>query len=300
MATKEGVQRFKETIDFMAAHGARGLSQLIDMAMTSEARRAEAGDAIKVDYVIKTDSDRARQAIMLCRYMFVEKRYLGDITDWGVLCFGTAQEMKSHWRNKSVTSIMNGVRAYQPMTVPVCMAAALERIGRTPPTVGFRFYALDRTPNGIGSNAAICYQTVTLALFLGGHVSLPWLAGWYSASNAGNCFSLMGDGQEVGGIDDVLNLRGTIVSFRNRTRMGAQYVNHWAVVIGNGRAIGSNTDGFVPAGTNDGNPEFIWGDRNFHEFDLRQCYQACAANTKYRDAGGVRIATHDPGRMNIW
>lgn len=301
MAAKQGAERFKDTLDFMEANGARALSQRIDMAMTDMKRRTDAGDAIKMDYWIKSDTDRALQAIMLCRYMFVEKKYLGEITNWGEVAMGTKQQMQTHWRPKSVTLIMDGVTAYDRLANPTCMAAALERLGRTPSRTDFVYSALTRKQNGIGTKAAICYQTVTLALFMAGHVSIPWLAEWYSASNAGNCFDLMGKGTEVPTIDAVRNLRGTIVSFRNKTKMGPHYVNHWAVVIGNGRAIGSNTDGFVNASSaNASSPAFVWGDRNFHEFDLDECYNACASNTKYKDTGGVRVATHDPSVMKVW
>ncbi len=301
MAKKEGATRLADTLAFMKENGAKRLATKIDTALNTDQRKTDAGDAIKMDYWIKTDSDRARQAIMLCRYVFVEKKFLGEITQWGQAAMDSKQAMQTHWRHKSKTNIMEGVQAYDQLNHPTCMAAALESLGRNPSQTDFQYYKLVRRQSSIGTKAAICYQTVTLAMFMAGHVSVPWLASWYSASNAANCFDLMGNGTEVANIDAVKNLRGTIISFRNRTKMGAQYVNHWAVIIGNGRAIGSNTDGFDPAGSTTADTrKFIWGDRNFQEFDLAECYAACSENTKYRDAGGVRIATHDPAAMTLW
>jgi hypothetical protein len=301
MAKKDGETRLEDTLDFMKANGARPLALKIELALNTDQRKTDAGEAIKMDYWIKTDSDRARQAIMLCRYVFVEKKFLGEITQWGEAAMDSKQNMQTFWRHKSKAAIMEGVKAYDCPAHTTCMAAALESLGRNPSQADLQYYKLVRRQNSIGTKAAICYQTVTLAMFMAGHVSVPWLASWYSASNAANCFDLMGNGTEVPNIDGVGDLRGTIISFRNKTKMGAQYVNHWAVIIGNGRAIGSNTDGFEPANsTTIGARKFIWGDRNFQEFNLAECYAACAANTKYRDAGGVRIATHDPATMNLW
>ncbi|MCR9107297.1 hypothetical protein [Marivita sp. XM-24bin2] len=301
MAKKDGATRLADTISFMKANGARSLAKKIETVLNTDQRKTDAGDAIQMDYWIKTDSDRARQAIMLCRYVFVEKKLLGEITPWGEAAMDSKQKMQNHWRHKSKASIMEGVKAYDRLRHPTCMAAALEGLGRNPSQADLHYYNLVRTQTSIGTKAAICYQTVTLAMFMAGHVSVPWLASWYSASNAANCFDLMGNGTEVPNITAVSNLRGKIISFRNRTKMGAQYVNHWAVIIGNGRAIGSNTDGFDPAGsTTVGTRKFIWGDRNFQEFDLADCYAACSENTKYRDAGGVRIAIHDPSTMTLW
>lgn len=73
MAKKDGETRLEDTLDFMKANGARPLALKIELALNTDQRKTDAGEAIKMDYWIKTDSDRARQAIMLCRYVFVEK-----------------------------------------------------------------------------------------------------------------------------------------------------------------------------------------------------------------------------------
>jgi hypothetical protein len=300
--SNSNAERVDDTLNFMTAHGAGTLAGQLRGVLTAAQDKDEAGAYIKVDAKIKTDTDRARQALLLCRHVFVERRALGKLTDWGAGCFGTKAELISFWSWKTTATIMNGVRAYERLAVPGCLAGALQGLGRQPGRTTFRYYDMSRQHHrNLGSpTTPICYQTITLALWMSGHASLPWLATWYASSNAGNCFDLMGDGNEVLELNGVLNLRGQVISFRNGTRMGSQYVNHWAIITGGGRAIGSNTDGFADAGSAEGGSQFLWGDRAFHEFDIQECYDACAANTKYSDAGGVRVALHPPENMDLW
>ncbi|MBC7662927.1 MAG: hypothetical protein H7276_03880 [Caulobacter sp.] len=300
--SNSNADRVDDTLDFMTVHGAGILAGQIRGALTTDLVRDQAGAYIKVDARIKTDTDRARQALLLCRHVFVERRALGAISDWGVGCFGSKNDLMTHWAWKTTATIMNGVRAYERLAVPGCLAGALERLGRNPGRITLKYHDMSRQHHrNLGSpTTPICYQTITLALWISGHASLPWLATWYASSNAGNCFDLMGNGNEIDDVNAVLDLRGQVISFRNKTRMGAQYVNHWAIITGGGRAIGSNTDGFEDAGAGNGASEFLWGDRSLHEFDIAECLQACTESTKYRDAGGVRVALHPTGNMNLW
>lgn len=300
VVSNSNAERVADTLNFMTSHGAGILAGHLQGTMLTDQIKDQAGAYIKVDALIKTDTDRARQALLLCYHVFVERRALGQISDWGAATFGTKAELIAHWKWKTTATIMHGVRAYERLAVPGCLAGAMLGLGRHPGLTTLKYYEMSRQHHGnLGSKAPICYQTITLALWMSGHASLPWLATWYASSNAGNCFDLMGDGNEVADINTVLDLRGQVISFRNKTKLGAQYVNHWAIITGGGRAIGSNTDGFSDAGSGKGN-EFLWGDRALHEFDIVACYQACADNTKYRDAGGVRIALHPTANMDLW
>ncbi|MFZ4382111.1 MAG: hypothetical protein ACOYO0_09135 [Sandarakinorhabdus sp.] len=299
--SNSNAERVDDTLKFMTDHGAGTLAGQLRSTMTSAQLKDEAGAYIKVAATIKTDTDRARQALLLCRHVFVERKALGKISDWGVATIGTKADLLSHWQWKTTATIMNGVRAYERLAAPGCLAGAMESLGRKPARTTLKYYDMSRQHHkNLGSpTTPICYQTITLALWMSGNASLPWLATWYASSNAGNCFDLMGDGNEVNDLNAVRDLRGHVISFRNKTKMGAQYVNHWAIITGGGRAIGSNTDGFSNAGSGNGN-EFIWGDRALHEFDIAQCVQSCAANTKYSDAGGVRVALHPAVNMDLW
>jgi hypothetical protein len=305
--TIQDAKRVDETLKFMSTNMAGNLSWSIGRTLDADAQaKAAAGAYIALPAGGALTGDRllALQGLLLCRYVFIEARRLGRVSDWGAAGFGSKDDLLNFWKGKSVAEIAGGVQSYGTARNPGCIAGALESLGRNPSKTDFKYYDMSRRLHkGLGTKAAICYQSICLGLWMSGYASIGWLATWYSASNAANCFDLLGDGDEITDMQRIVDLRGTVISFRNKTKMGAQYVNHWAVITGGGRAIGSNTDGFKDARTvrlSRGQREFIWGDRNFQAFDILECYAACAENTKYKDAGGVRVAIHDPSNMTLW
>lgn len=305
--TIQDTARVDDTLKYMGTHMASNLSWSIGRTLNGDAVAKEAaGAAIVVPGGAALGGDQllALQAILLCRHVFIDARRLGRVSDWGAGCFGAKDDMLAYWKRKSPREIAGGVQAYSTSRNPTCIAGALESLGHNPSQTTFRYFDMSRHHHkGLGSKAAICYQSICLGLWMSGYASIGWLATWYATSNAANCFDLLGDGDEVTDVQGILDLRGTVISFRNKTKMGAQYVNHWAVVTGGGRAIGSNTDGFKDARTvrlSRGQREFIWGNRNFQAFDIMECLAACAENTKYKDAGGVRVATHGTNSMTLW
>jgi len=229
----------------------------------------------------------------------VEARKDKKMTDWGKATFGSAKDTKKYWANRPASEVMVGVDAYDK-SGDSCMADMLEGLGRHPGDEDFKFHQLTRATKNLGAKEPICYQTISFALWLAGHASIAWLSTWSASLNAGNCFKTMGEGAEVADIDQVLQLRGTVISFRAAEVKGPQTVNHWGVIVSDGCAVGSNTDGFDDHGTNGEGYEFEWGQRRFGKFDILKCVEACQNNTKYKDSGGVRVATHRIGDMDLW
>jgi hypothetical protein len=293
------------------SHVPAALLNEVKQLVMDVARKKAAGEYIKLGWLgSNTDQRRALRSLLLCHHLFVTARSDGKLNDWGKVCFGTKEELKTFWKDKTVKEMMDGVSAYDHSGTG-CLADALEGLGKSPGDTEFKYHALSRTGfQTLGAREGICYQTIALALWLGGHASSPWLATWYASLNAGNCFDIMGSGKEIVDVDAILPLRGTVISFRAKRVTGQQTVNHWAVIVSDGCALGSNTDGFKDFGVTttqvsgakgeESKYEFKWGKRRFGKFDIKECIAACAANTKYSDFGGVRVATHRIGDMKLW
>jgi len=66
--SNSNAERVDDTLDFMTTHGAGILAGQLRGVLTTEQVRDQAGAYIKVDAKIKTDTDRARQAL-LCAAM---------------------------------------------------------------------------------------------------------------------------------------------------------------------------------------------------------------------------------------
>jgi len=292
-------QRVYSTLDYMKKKCSSSLLALVAPRLKDNTVKKNAGSYIKLDLGRDSDSRRALRSLLLCQYLLVEARDDSKMTQWGKACFGSARDTRDHWKGKSEREILNGVAGYDA-SGSRCLADALEGLGRDPGDDDFQFNKMTRDTKNLGAKEGICYQTVSLALWLGGRASIAWLSNWYAQLNAGNCFTVLGAGTEVQNVTQVLPLRGTVISFRAKQVKGPQTVNHWAVVVSDGCAVGSNTDGFRDFGSTGVGYEFKWGKRRFGKFDILECLAACKANTKYRDSGGVRIATHRVGDMQLW
>ena len=294
--------RVDSTVTFMRARCPATLMVEIDTLLLTAGTKKSAGEYIKLGIGFDSDQRRALRSLLLCRYLFVEARQDAKLSDWGKITFGSKDNLKSFWKGKPVLEIMGGVEAYDHGGNG-CLADALEGLGKSPANTVFKYYDMARPGfTNLGAKEAICYQSIGLALWLGGHASLPWLATWYASLNAGNCFDILGPGEEVVDVARILLLRGTVISFRARDVKGPQTVNHWGVIASDGCAVGSNTDGFNDKGKRDDGVayEFVWGQRRFAKFDILECIEACKASTKYSDSGGVRVATHRIDAMKLW
>jgi hypothetical protein len=303
-------ERVDETLTFMQTRCPAALINDVKQLVATGSKKKSAGEYIALGIGFNSDQRRALRSLLLCQYLFVAARDDGKVNPWGKACFGSKEQLKKYWKDKPVQEIMNGVEAYDHSGTG-CLADALEGLGKDPGDTEFKYYALARAGlKTLGAKEGICYQTIALALWLGGYASSPWLSTWYASLNAGNCFDVLGPGSEVDDIDRVLPLRGEVISFRAKVVKGTQTVNHWAVIVSDGCALGSNTDGFNDLGVKttqmkgakgeESKYEFKWGKRRFGKFDILECFEACKANTKYSDSGGVRVALHRIGDMKLW
>lgn len=296
------IERVDATLTFMRTRCSATLLSEIDRLLLSEQKKKATGSYIKLGMGFDCDQRRALRSLLLCHYLLVEARDDGKLTEWGKVSFGSKDSLKKFWKDRPTLQILDGVAAYDH-GAGNCLADALESLGKQPGDTAFKYYDMARPGfRNLGAKEAICYQSIALGLWLAGHASLPWLATWYASLNAGNCFDILGPGEEVVDAQRILPLRGTVISFRAREVRGAQTVNHWGVIVSDGCAVGSNTDGFRDQGsTTEGvEYEFRWGKRRFAKFDILECIEACKKNTKYSDSGGVRVATHRIGDMKLW
>ncbi len=295
-------ERVDATLTFMKNKCPAALRREVKSLVADVGRKKNAGEYIKLGVGFDSDQRRALRSLLLCRYLFVEARIDGKMTEWGKVTFGSKQDLKTYWKDRPADEIMNGVEAYDH-SGNRCLADALEGLGKSPGNTVFKYYDMARPGfTNLGAREAICYQSIALGLWLAGYASIAWLATWYASLNAGNCFDIFGPGEEVVDIKSILQLRGTVISFRARDVKGPQTVNHWAVIASDGCAVGSNTDGFKdPGEKREGvDYEFKWGNRRFAKFDILECVEACKSSTKYSDSGGVRVATHRIGDMKLW
>ena len=307
-------KRVENTIEFMKSKNcAPELVARVEAEILKGTTKKDAGEYIKLGFGIDSEQRRAVRSILLCRYLFVDCN--AKMNAFGKASFGDKKSMKDHWLNLPSAATLTGVAAYA--IVPRgerSLADLLEALPKPPGTAVFKYYEMNRSNfTNLGSKGAICYQSIALALWLGGYTSIGWLANWYASLQAKNCFEVLGEGTEVLDYRKALNLTGTVISFRGRqpgysSKIGSgeqvsqPWVNHWAILTGDGSAIASNTDGFREKGKPDagGDYDFEWGGRNFGKFKVSDCMAACTGSTKYKDAGGVRFATHRIVDMDLW
>ncbi|MGD1923717.1 MAG: hypothetical protein ACFB03_05950 [Paracoccaceae bacterium] len=294
-------KRVDATLEFLTDRIPAALHTQLTQAVSLEAHKKNAGAYIRLDLGRDSDARRALRSILLCQYLLVDSRSDGKVTAWGKASFGTKASTKDHWKNRPEIDIIAGVKAYDKSGT-VNLADTLDSLGTDPGDIVFAYNKMTRETTNLGAREPICYQSIAFALWLSGRASLPWLSTWYASLNAGNCFQQLGPGDEIqlDQIARILNLRGAVISFRAREIKGPQTVNHWAVITGEGKAVGSNTDGFNDAGSAEPGYQFIWGKRRFGKFDIQECIDACNANTKYSDSGGVRVAIHPFEAMDLW